>query len=72
MKGDHKHALRPSHETRLYQIKAPHFTAGLITRAGVVVDAAPILQWTLGKPYRGVLSYCMRKRWTMELVRVDP
>jgi|MudIll2142460700_1097286.scaffolds.fasta_scaffold00083_8 hypothetical protein len=53
---------------KLHQIKAPHFTAGLVTREGKVVDAAPILQWTLGKPEIGVLSYCRRKRWTMEMI----
>jgi hypothetical protein len=71
MRGDHKHALRPSHEERLYRVLAPHFTAGLVTRAGVVIDAAPILRWTLGKPYRGVLSYCCRKHWTLELISVS-
>lgn len=53
---------------KLHQIKAPHFTAGLVTRDGKVVDAAPILQWTMGKPEIGVLSYSRRKRWTMEMI----
>lgn len=53
---------------KLYQIQAPHFTAGLVTRDGVVTDTAPILRWALGKKEVGVLSYCRRKRWTMEAI----
>ena len=53
---------------KLYQVKAPHFTAGLVSRDGKVVDAAPILRWTMGRREYGVMVYCRRKAWNMEMI----
>jgi hypothetical protein len=54
----------------LYRIDVPHFVAGVVVRDQVVVQAAPILAWTVGKRL-GVLG-----RWVASkggtLVKVTP
>lgn len=49
----------------LVQVTAPHFCAGIIVRRDKVIEAAPILQWTLGKPYSWLRRYFARKRWSV-------
>lgn len=44
-------------------IHAPHFCAGLIIRDGHVIDAAPILRWTIGKERDQLKAYLHRKGW---------
>lgn len=50
----------------MIRIEAPHFVAGVIVSgpAGsrVVVKAAPILRWSMGKPARELARWCERKR----------
>lgn len=48
---------------RLIQIDAPHFCAGLIVKKGVVIEAAPILRWTIGKQEDSVRKYVYSKGW---------
>jgi hypothetical protein len=52
----------------LAQITAPHLCAGIILRNDVVVDAAPILRWMIGKSRDFVRSYCARKGWSVVVV----
>jgi hypothetical protein len=33
----------------LVAVDAPHFYAGIVLQDGVVVEAVPILKWTVGK-----------------------
>lgn len=48
----------------LWRIDAPHFCAGLIVgEDGRVVEAAPILRWTIGKSLFSVASYCDGRGW---------
>ena len=47
----------------MYEITAPHYCAGLIVKDGVVVEAAPILRWAIGKAFTNVLSYFIRKQY---------
>ena len=47
----------------LVQIDAPHFCAGLVVENGVVVDAAPILFWAVGKQEDVVRKYVYKKGW---------
>ena len=51
-----------AHET-LWQITAPHFCAGVVVVSNVVTEAAPILKWTIGKPWREVREYAKSKGW---------
>lgn len=44
-------------------IEAPHFYAALGVEDGVVVKAAPILHWAVGRSVEDVHAYCKKKRW---------
>lgn len=53
----------------LVQVTAPHFCAGLVLENDVVVEAAPILSWTLRRSRR-VLSQAFRTRgWSVRIVK---
>jgi hypothetical protein len=48
----------------LLRIEAPHFVAGVvIDQWDMVVRAAPILHWAVGKPGIEIRRYCKRKGW---------
>lgn len=52
----------------ILQIKAPHFTAGVVLRAGrvglvLVTEAAPIVKYMKGWSEGQVREYCARKKW---------
>lgn len=49
----------------LVTITAPHYTASIIVRDEKVVEAAPILRWTRGKPWRHVWRYLNGKGYTV-------
>lgn len=53
---------------KLWRIVAPHYVAGLIVSGGVVVEAAPILGWSVGKEWRGVRRYLRGKGYRGELL----
>jgi hypothetical protein len=42
-------------------VSLPWATFGLAVRDGVVVDAAPIARWTIGKPELDVAAYWRRR-----------
>lgn len=52
----------------LVQITAPHFSAGITLKDDVVVAAAPVLKWTLGKTRDELCAYFKRKGWTVRVV----
>jgi hypothetical protein len=53
----------------LVQVTAPHFCAGLVLdETGTVVEAAPILGWTVGKHWRELRPYFAKRRWTARRV----
>ena len=47
----------------LYQVKVPHFTCGVVTddRTNLVVLAAPIMRWAVGKPMSTVAAWVAGK-----------
>jgi hypothetical protein len=47
----------------LWRIEAGHFVAGLVARRGVVVQAAPILGWSVGRSWREVKVWMRRRGW---------
>ena len=55
----------------LYEIMAPHFTAGieLDDVSDRVVKAAPIVRYMEGWGIKDVIAYCARRGWKLELVR---
>jgi len=54
----------------LISIDAPHYNAGLVHYNGVVVKAAPIIGWTIGKNWLNVKNYFVRKGYTMEEMKI--
>jgi hypothetical protein len=46
-----------------WRIVAPHFVAGLCVQDGLVVEAAPILGWSVGRRWSEVRAYMVRKGW---------
>jgi len=56
--------------TRLYQITAPYFVAGLEVTNGVVVKAAPIIAYMMRDRWSEarMLTYVKNKGWTVEEV----
>ena len=53
-----------------YRVEAPHFVAALSTAtyngSEIVVKAAPIIKWAVGKTMTEFLRYCLRKRWAVD------
>lgn len=58
----------------MYQVKAPHFCAGIEViekmdaRYPIIIDAAPILRYTIGKSFPWFQNYCKQKEWELTLV----
>lgn len=49
----------------LWQITAPHFTAGVVAEAGTVTEAADIVRYMIGRSLEWVQQYARGKRWRM-------
>lgn len=56
----------------LVQVSAPHFVAGIILKDGVVIEAAPILKWTIGKTQKWLREYFIKKEWKAVQVQHKP
>jgi len=54
----------------LVQVTAPHFVAGIVLVDEVVVEAAPILRWTIGKDRAFLSAYFRRKGWKAKIIKV--
>ena len=52
----------------LAQIKAPHFTAGIVLVDDVVTEAAPIVKYMIGWHRNYVRHYCQQKRWQINAI----
>ena len=55
---------------KLLRVVAPHFVAGALVndQTGVVVEAAPILRYTIGWTGRNLRAYACRKGWSASYV----
>jgi hypothetical protein len=51
----------------LLQITAPHYCAGIVIGDGMIIDAAPILRWTIGKRLWDVQQYFFRKKFEITI-----
>jgi hypothetical protein len=51
-----------------YRISAPHFVAGIVASGDLILQAAPILSWAVGRDFGSVRDYCQRKGWQIEPV----
>lgn len=52
----------------LAQIKAPHFTAGIVLDDGIVTTTAPIVKYMKGWTRDRVRDYCHQKMWHIKIV----
>jgi hypothetical protein len=53
----------------LVAVDAPHFYAGIVLQDGVVVEAVPILKWTVGKQRKWLSNYFQSKGWKAIVVK---
>lgn len=53
----------------LIAVDAPHFYAGIVLQDDIVIEAAPILKWTIGKRRDYLRNYFMRKGWKAFVVK---
>ena len=51
----------------MVQIDAPHYCAGMVSINGLVIDAAPILKWALGKRLEETLDYFRKKKYGIKI-----
>jgi hypothetical protein len=56
------------HPGRLWQVTAPHFCAGIVTRGDLVVEAAPILRWCVGRRRGELRRHFRRRAWQVVYV----
>jgi hypothetical protein len=54
-----------------YQVKTPYFTAGIVHNGRVVIEAAPILKWAVGKPWTEFMAIVKRKGWKVTYVGIE-
>jgi len=47
----------------LYQVTSDYFCAGLVTENNIVIKAAPIIAWMVGKILNNILPYIEKKQW---------
>jgi hypothetical protein len=59
----------PDH--KLVQVTAPHYCAALITDGSICIDAAPILQWAVGKTEQELAAYFKRKRYKVTALKIS-
>jgi len=52
--------------SKLVRIIAPHFVCGILVSKDIVVDAAPIMAWSINKNAPWVRQWCARKRYEWE------
>lgn len=48
-------------KTELFQVTTGYFCAGIVVKNGRVVEAAPILRWSIGKPIGAVVAWAESK-----------
>ena len=52
----------------LYQITAPHFCAAVVESNDLIFQAAPILSWSVGKPFSTLRDYAKARGWVVAAV----
>lgn len=52
----------------LVRVVAPHFCAGIILENDVVVRAAPILNWAVGRRREWLRSYFASRGWDASII----
>ena len=55
----------------ILRVVAKHFVAGCVVREGVVVEAAPILKWAVGKTAYRVQQWARRHHYEVQELQDD-
>ena len=58
----------PAGRAILVQVTAPHFCAAFVLEDETVIDAAPILKWSIGKRREWLRDYFRQKGWKAVVV----
>lgn len=53
-------------------IDAPHYCAGLVLTNGRCTEAAPILNWALGRSGDDLRQYFARKKFRVHEIEIEP
>lgn len=53
----------------LIQVTLPHLSAGVTVENGRIIEAAPILAWSLGKSPQELAAWTVRKGGTIAVVK---
>ena len=53
---------------QLYQITSSYFCAGIITKNKIIIKAAPIIKWTVGKSISEIIIHCTKKDWKISCI----
>lgn len=58
-------SMYPLRTEYLLRVEAPHMVAGVVVdpETGLVVHAADILHWMVGKPQIILRNYCKKRGW---------
>lgn len=57
---------------RLVRVSLPYATFGVVCRGGVVVEAAPIARWMVGRTEQDCARWVRRKQGTAAVVSEEP
>jgi hypothetical protein len=49
-----------------YRVVTSYFVCAIVVKGGIVIDAAPIMQWSKGKSLEAVKSWVEKKKGTIE------
>lgn len=55
-----------------YRIHTPHFIGAIITSDDLVLQAAPLLSWTVGNSFTYVRDVCNARGWQVEPLETAP
>ena len=54
--------------SNLYRIVSSYFVAGIIEKNGVIIYAAPILEYMINWDIEKVIDYSKKKEWSCQIV----
>lgn len=56
----------------LYRAVLPYYCCGFLAEDGLIIDAAPIMRWAIGKTVTEYTQWAASKGGKVELIDVEP
>jgi hypothetical protein len=53
----------------LIQVHLSHLCAGVVAKQGVIIEAAPILSWAVGKTPQQLAAWALKRKGAVTVVR---